>query len=100
MQLAQTPYGQANALKQAAKVLIVEDEVLFARAVMRKLQAAGYECEHVESLQDARAIAKQFAADLVLLDMRLPDGNGRMHQSVSAYGGQSGLHGGQIQRAQ
>ena len=76
MQLAQNPYGQANALKQAAKVLIVEDEVLFARAVMRKLQKAGYECEHVESLQDARAIAKQFAADLVLLDMRLPDGNG------------------------
>ena len=76
MQLAQNTYGKANALKQAAKVLIVEDEVLFARAVMRKLQTAGYECEHVESLQDARAIAKQFAADLVLLDMRLPDGNG------------------------
>jgi DNA-binding NtrC family response regulator len=76
LQLAQNPYGKANALKQPAKVLIVEDEVLFARAVMRKLQKAGYECEHVESLQDARAIAKQFAADLVLLDMRLPDGNG------------------------
>jgi DNA-binding NtrC family response regulator len=76
LQLAQTPLGKANAIKQAAKVLIVEDEVLFARAVMRKLQTAGYECEHVESLQDARAIAKQFAADLVLLDMRLPDGNG------------------------
>ena len=76
MQLAQNIYGKANALKPAAKVLIVEDEVLFARAVMRKLQTAGYECEHVETLQDARAIARQFAADLVLLDMRLPDGNG------------------------
>ena len=76
MQLAQNPYGKATALEQPAKVLIVEDEVLFARAVMRKLQKAGYECERVESLQDARAIAKQFAADLVLLDMRLPDGNG------------------------
>ena len=76
MQLAQNTYGKANALKPAAKVLIVEDEVLFARAVMRKLQTAGYECEHVETLQDARAIARQFAADLVLLDMRLPDGNG------------------------
>jgi len=76
MQLAQTPLGKATSLKQPSKVLIVEDEVLFARAVMRKLQTAGYECEHVESLQDARAIGKQFAADLVLLDMRLPDGNG------------------------
>ncbi len=76
MQLAQNTYGKTTAIKPAAKVLIVEDEVLFARAVMRKLQKAGYECEHVETLQDARAIAKQFSADLVLLDMRLPDGNG------------------------
>ena len=43
---------------------------------MRRLQKAGYECEHVESLQDARASAKQFTPDIVLLDMRLPDGNG------------------------
>jgi DNA-binding NtrC family response regulator len=63
-------------LNQAKKVLIVEDEVLFARAVLKRLQKAGYECEHVESLQDARTIVKQFLPDIVLLDMRLPDGNG------------------------
>lgn len=63
-------------LKQAIKLLIVEDEVLFARAVMKRLQKAGFECEHAETLQDGRAIAKQFLPDLVLLDMRLPDGNG------------------------
>jgi len=62
--------------KQKAKLLIVEDEVLFARAVMRRLQKAGYECEHAENLQDAKRIAKQFSPDIVLLDMRLPDGNG------------------------
>jgi DNA-binding NtrC family response regulator len=62
--------------KQPSKLLIVEDEVLFARAVMRRLQKAGYECEHVESIQDARAIVKQFVPDIVLLDIRLPDGNG------------------------
>lgn len=62
--------------KQKAKLMIVEDEVLFARAVMRRLQKAGYECEHAENLQDARFIAKQFLPDIVLLDMRLPDGNG------------------------
>lgn len=62
--------------KQQSKLLIVEDEVLFARAVMRRLQKAGYECEHVENLQDARTITKQFSPDIVLLDMRLPDGNG------------------------
>ena len=63
-------------VKQQSKLLIVEDELLFARAVMRRLQKAGYECEHVESLQDARTSAKQFTPDIVLLDMRLPDGNG------------------------
>lgn len=61
---------------QTKKVLIVEDEVLFARAVHKRLQKAGYECEHVECLQDARTVVKQFSPDIVLLDMRLPDGNG------------------------
>ena len=61
---------------ESTKILIVEDEVLFARAVQKRLQKAGFECEHVENLADARAIIKQFTADLVLLDMRLPDGNG------------------------
>ncbi len=77
MQLAQNTSNNASTmLKQQSKVLIVEDEVLFARAVMRRLQKSGYECEHVESIQDARNIVKQFSPDIVLLDMRLPDGNG------------------------
>ena len=58
------------------KVLVVEDEVLFARAVVKRLQKDGYECEHAETLADGRLIHKQFQPDLVLLDMRLPDGNG------------------------
>ncbi|MDI1307960.1 MAG: sigma-54 dependent transcriptional regulator [Methylotenera sp.] len=77
MQLAYiAPSNTSALLKQQSKILIVEDEVLFARAVMRRLQKAGYECAHVESLQDARTIFKQFSPDIVLLDMRLPDGNG------------------------
>jgi DNA-binding NtrC family response regulator len=63
-------------LNQAKKILIVEDEALFARAVLKRMQKAGFECEHAETLQDGRAIAKQFEPDIVLLDMRLPDGNG------------------------
>lgn len=66
----------ATQFHQSKKVLIVEDEVLFARAVQKRLQKAGFECEHVENLADARAICKQYNADIVLLDMRLPDGNG------------------------
>lgn len=58
------------------KILLVEDEALFARAVVKRLQKAGFECEHAESLHDARMLVKQFEPDMVLLDMRLPDGNG------------------------
>jgi two-component system, NtrC family, response regulator AtoC len=58
------------------KILLVEDEVLFAKAVVKRLQKAGFECEHAESLHDARLLIKQFEPDMALLDMRLPDGNG------------------------
>ncbi|CAG0962476.1 Regulatory protein AtoC [Methylophilaceae bacterium] len=62
--------------KQKLRVLVIEDEALFARAVIKRLKKAGYDCEHAENLQDGRAIAKQFLPDIALLDMRLPDGNG------------------------
>jgi two-component system, NtrC family, response regulator AtoC len=58
------------------KILIVEDELLFARAVAKHLGKSDFECECAGSLTDARAFFKQFQPDLVLLDMRLPDGNG------------------------
>lgn len=58
------------------RVLLVEDEALFARAVTKRLQQAGYECERAETIADGRALARQFLPDLALLDMRLPDGNG------------------------
>ncbi len=64
------------ATSQKLRVLLVEDEALFARAVTKRLQQAGYACERAETLADGRAIARQFLPDLVLLDMRLPDGNG------------------------
>jgi DNA-binding NtrC family response regulator len=57
-------------------VLIVEDETLFARAVAKHLKKADFVCECADNLADARALVKQFQPDLVLLDMRLPDGNG------------------------
>lgn len=58
------------------RVLVVEDETLFARAVIKRLKNAGYDCEHADTIENGRAVAKQFLPDIVLLDMRLPDGNG------------------------
>ncbi len=64
------------ATSQKVRVLLVEDEALFARAVTKRLQQAGYECERAETIADGRALARQFQPDLALLDMRLPDGSG------------------------
>ncbi len=57
-------------------VMLLEDEEVFARAVAKRLQKAGYVCQIASSLTEGRALFKQFAPDLVLLDMRLPDGSG------------------------
>ncbi|WP_407665324.1 sigma-54-dependent transcriptional regulator [Methylovorus mays] len=70
------PVAMNASVKPRMRILLVEDEAVFARAVAKRLQKAGYECEHAESIADGRALARQFAPDLALLDMRLPDGNG------------------------
>ena len=57
-------------------VLIVDDEELFARAVGRKLRQGGVGCELAFDLAAARTSLAGRRPDLVLLDMRLPDGSG------------------------
>ena len=57
-------------------ILVVEDESVFARAIARRLEREGYDCVTVGSLGDAEAALKVRFPDLVLLDMRLPDGSG------------------------
>ena len=59
-----------------ARVLLIEDEEIFARAVKRRLERAGYVCDMAGTLADARARIRSFAPDLILLDLRLPDGLG------------------------
>lgn len=58
------------------KILLVEDEDMFARAVAKRLIRAGYQCDTAKSLLEARGYLSRFQPDLVLLDMRLPDGSG------------------------
>jgi len=59
-----------------ARILIVEDELIFAKAVSRRLEREGYTCRAVASLGDAERALSELSPDLVLLDMRLPDGSG------------------------
>lgn len=58
------------------QVLIVEDEEVFARAVQKKLSRAGYKSEIAGNLAIASDKYRSISPDLVLLDMRLPDGSG------------------------
>lgn len=59
-----------------AKVLIVEDEELFAKAVAKRLTKAGYQTEVANNLGLAEQSLNTQTPDLILLDMRLPDGSG------------------------
>lgn len=58
------------------QILIVEDETVFARAVEKRLSRAGYKCQIAGDLKAANGKLDTFSPDLILLDMRLPDGSG------------------------
>lgn len=60
----------------AVRILLVEDEALFARAVSRRLEKAGFAAPVVSTLKAAEVELKSREPDLMLLDMRLPDGSG------------------------
>ena len=60
----------------ATTVLVVDDEELFARAVGRKLGRSGVRCELAFDLATARTRLAGRRPNLILLDMRLPDGSG------------------------
>lgn len=58
------------------RVLVVEDEALFAKAVAKHLRNAHFDCVIADTLEKARGLVSSFDPDLILLDMRLPDGTG------------------------
>ncbi|MGH8591030.1 MAG: sigma-54-dependent transcriptional regulator, partial [Gammaproteobacteria bacterium] len=58
------------------RVLLVEDEAVFARAVEKRLAKAGLTCQVAGTLADARRLLMGPEPDAILLDMRLPDGSG------------------------
>ncbi|HMJ49828.1 MAG TPA: sigma-54 dependent transcriptional regulator, partial [Burkholderiales bacterium] len=66
----------AKEFQGAPRVLIIEDESLFGRAVKKRLEKAGHECVVAATLAEGRELARNSAPELVLLDLRLPDGNG------------------------
>jgi DNA-binding NtrC family response regulator len=57
-------------------VLIVEDEPTPRKFLAKILSKHGYETIEAENLAIAQKVLEQAAADIVLLDIKLPDGNG------------------------
>jgi DNA-binding NtrC family response regulator len=57
-------------------ILLIEDETVFANAVCKHFRNNGYLCSHAGTLTDAQNILQNSLPDLILLDMRLPDGSG------------------------
>ena len=57
-------------------LLLVDDEASFRTLIGRELGRAGYEIEGAGNLDEARHALGRRAFDLVLLDVRMPDGSG------------------------
>jgi DNA-binding NtrC family response regulator len=59
-----------------ASILVVEDDPVLNRLLIKELGKAGYEVEGADSWRQARERIAAFAPNLVLLDVNLPDAGG------------------------
>ena len=59
------------------KFLLVEDNKELANAVSSRMRLDGHVVDHAEKLEDATAFVETGDYDLILLDIMLPDGDGR-----------------------
>src|SRR4030067_2320587 len=59
-----------------AQLLIIEDEVLLAKALCRSLGARGHDCMTVTTAEDGLRLLERTPVDIVLLDLQLPGMSG------------------------
>ncbi|HEU4395443.1 MAG TPA: response regulator transcription factor [Planctomycetota bacterium] len=59
-----------------ARILLVEDDADLARGLEFNLRHEGYEVSVAGTVRDGKAFARKPGADLVILDLALPDGDG------------------------
>ena len=58
------------------RVLVVDDEPQFRRALVTNLRGAGYDVEAAATAEEALASAGLRAPEVIILDLLLPDGSG------------------------
>ena len=63
--------------RMRTRILLVEDEPTISEPLAESLGRDGFEAEVASTLADAREAFRREAPDLVLLDVMLPDGDGR-----------------------
>lgn len=56
--------------------LLIEDESLFAKSVKRRLEREGHQAKITENISSGKKLLQSESPDILLLDVRLPDGNG------------------------
>ena len=59
------------------KYLLVEDNHELANAICSRIKLDGHVIDHADKLEDAIAYSDTGEYDLILLDIMLPDGDGR-----------------------
>jgi len=59
----------------SAKILVIEDDKLLNQMIVLQLQGMAHTAVGVDSLHKAREYLKQYEPDLIISDMRLPDGD-------------------------
>jgi two-component system response regulator TctD len=59
------------------KFLLVEDNHDLANAILSRMEMSGHVIDHAPNLEDASAFVATGQYDLILLDIMLPDGDGR-----------------------
>ena len=58
------------------KILLVEDNLILAKGLIYSLNQSGFEVIHKENVKDTICFLNKALADIVILDISLPDGNG------------------------
>ncbi len=59
-------------------ILLIEDDQKFARMVEKIMSPHGYTIHHAATGLDGLKLARQIHADIILLDMNLPDLDGKV----------------------
>ena len=59
------------------RILIVEDETAISEPLVEMLVREGFEAEVADTIEAAREAYRRREPDVVLLDVMLPDGDGR-----------------------